>query len=149
VEEVKTAFACILLILEAQFLHAQTRKPWTVDGLCGQVESVRRTPEKHNLNSFSQKRKSLRDVSLSLYERRSTDEVCCDGAKAIETVTSGKGGHFHFNTRRLGNYWIGTNWNGKNSKIAVDYEPQKGSQSLCSEQGIQLDDQGNAEWWAL
>jgi hypothetical protein len=65
----------------------------------------------------------------------------------VETVTTGRSGHFEFKTKKLGSYWLATSWNGKEYKVAVEYKPTKNSQTLCSDQGIQLDDEGNANWW--
>jgi hypothetical protein len=146
VEGVRSACACVLLILGAQLLHAQEKKPWAVDHLCGRVEYVRRTPENHNPNSFSEKRKPLRDVQLSLYERRENED-CCSGLSPLETSRTRKNGSFDFQAAKPGNYWVTTNWNGKQSKVAVVYEVQKDSFSKCSEQGIAVDDAGNADWW--
>jgi hypothetical protein len=135
----------VALILIAQFLFAQ-EKPLNVDRLCGRVEHVERTPERHDPNAYSEKRKALRDVSLSLFERRES-EACCDGLKAIEATNTGRGGHFEFKTKKPGSYWLSTIWDGKNSTVPVIYERQKNSATMCSEQGIQLDDHGKAEWW--
>jgi hypothetical protein len=146
VEGVKNTLPLVTLVVFAQIFYAQEKKPWSVDRLCGRLDHVQRTPERHDPNSFSEKRKALRDVSLSLYERRE-NQTCCDGLNAVETTNTGRGGHFEFKTNKLGSYWLGTNWNGKNSSVPVIYEPQKNPVTICSEQGIQLDDQGNAEWW--
>jgi hypothetical protein len=136
-------FALILITL---CLCAQEKKPWNVARLCGRVEHVKRTPERHSPDSFAEKRKSLRDVFLNLYERHE-NVVCCEGVDALETVRAGRGGHFEFKIQKAGDYWLTSNWNGKASKIAVVYEPQKVLANNCSEQGIQLDDEGNAGWW--
>jgi hypothetical protein len=83
---------------------------------------------------------------LSVFER-SENEACCNGLKAVETTVTGRGGNFEFKTKKLGSYWLTTIWDGKNSAVPVIYERQKDSVTLCSEQGIQLDDHGKAEWW--
>jgi hypothetical protein len=146
VEGVRDALSLVVLFLIAQFLYAQEKKPWNVDRLCGRLEHVQRTPGRHDPNTFSEKRKVLRDVSLSLYERRE-NEACCDGLNAVETTKTGRRGNFEFKTPKLGSYWLSTNWNGKISTVPIIYKPQKNPVTMCSEQGIQLDDQGNAEWW--
>jgi hypothetical protein len=133
-------------MLIAQLLHGQEKKPWDVDRLCGRLEHIQRTPQRHDSNSYSEKRKALRDVSLSLYERRE-NQACCDGLNAVETAKTGRSGHFEFKTKKPGGYWLSTNWNGKRSTVPVVYERPKNPVSMCAQQGIQLDEQGNAEWW--
>jgi hypothetical protein len=130
----------------AHLLCAQDKKPWIVDRLCGQLDYVQRTAERHDPNSFSEKRKAVRDVSISLYERRE-NQPCCDGLNAVETAKTGRSGHFEFKTKTVGSYWLSTNWNGRSSTLPVVYETGKNPVTMCSEQGIQLDDQGNASWW--
>jgi len=143
---VRNALSLVALILIAQFSYAQEKKLWNVDRLCGRLEHVQRSPGRHDPNNFSEKRKALRDVPMSLYERRE-NEACCDGLNAVETTKTGRGGHFALKTKKPGSYWLSTTWNGKNSTVPVIYKPQKSPVTTCSEQGVQLDDQGNAELW--
>jgi hypothetical protein len=146
VEGVKKALSIIVLMLFAQSLQAQEKKPWNLDRLCGRLEHVQRTPSRRHSNNFSERRKALRNVSLSLYERRE-NEPCCDGVNAAETIQTGRGGHFEFKTKKAGTFLLSTNWSGKEYRLSVVYKPQKNSATTCSDQGIALDGEGNADWW--
>ncbi len=126
--------------------YAQEKKPWQIDRLCGKIEYVQKIPSRKNTNTFSEKRKALRDISLGLYDQHE-NESCCSGLAAIETVHTGRGGRFEFKNTKPGNYWLGANWNGKEYKVAVVFKPEKNSSTLCSEQGLGFDDEGNADWW--
>jgi hypothetical protein len=138
----------ITMLLALASLAAQEKKPWERDRLCGKLDYVRRIPDRKNPGSFSEKRKALRDIPLGLYARHA-NEACCGSLNAVETSRSGRGGSFAFETKKPGDYWLATNWNGKEYKLAVVYKPEKNSKTLCSEQGIALDDEGNADWWAI
>ena len=85
-------------------------------------------------------------MPLGLYERRE-NQACCEGVNAVETTQTGRGGHFEFNTKKAGNFWMATKWRGKEYKLAIVYKPEKNSTTMCSQQGIALDDGGNADWW--
>jgi hypothetical protein len=64
----------------------------------------------------------------------------------VETVKTRKDGSFEFKTKP-GRFWLATNWSGKEYEVAVVYQPERDSATKCSEQGIALDDAGNADWW--
>ena len=134
------------VIVAAQILHAQEKKPWIVDRICGRVEHLRRTPERKQPNIYSDKRKSLSGVSLELYEPNE-DLPCCDGLRKVGATVSGKGGQFEFNPEKAGHYWLTAKWNAKDYNVAVEFEPQKKSSTVCSQQGIQIEDGGDASWW--
>jgi len=145
-EGLKRTLAILAALLIGQSSHAQEKKPWDIDRLCGRLEHVQKVPDRKNANTFSENRKPLREVSVSLYGRRE-NEPCCAGLNALETIQTRKGGRFEFKTTRPGNYWLGMNWSGKEYRLGVVYKPQKNSTTMCSEQGIGLDDEGNADWW--
>lgn len=136
----------LALCMFASALCAQEKKPWQIDRLCGKLEHVQQIPDRKNANNFSEKRKTLRDIPVSLYER-SENELCCSSLGATETVRTGKRGGFHFKTAKAGNYWLSANWNGKEYKLAISFKPDKKSTTMCFQQGIGLDDEGNADWW--
>jgi hypothetical protein len=126
-------------------LLAQEKKPWEVERLCGKLEHVEKIPDRRNSNNFSEKRNTLRDVEIALYERRE-NESCCAGRSAIETVRTRRGGRFEFRSKP-GTYWLVSSWNGREYRLPVLYEAGKPPATVCSEQGIQVDLAGNAEWW--
>ena len=140
--------ALVLLgsILAVPTAHAQERKPWSVDRICGLVEYVHQIPEKKRPNNYSEKRKSLRGVPMELYES-GENQTCCDGLRSLGAVISGKKGEFEFGPKQPGHYWLTAKWNDKDYKIGVVYEPQKTSSTICSEQGIQIVDDQDASWW--
>jgi hypothetical protein len=145
---VKRIVSIFAVTLFASGLGAQEKKPWEVDRLCGKLEHVQKIPDRKNTNSLSEKRKTLREVRLGIYERHE-NQVCCEGVNAVETTQTGRGGRFEFKTKKRGDFWIATNWSGKQYKLAVVYKPGKSSATMCSQQGIGLDDEGDAEWWAI
>ncbi|MBA3913008.1 MAG: hypothetical protein H0X25_03925 [Acidobacteriales bacterium] len=142
----RSSLPLIAAILLAQLLSAEEHKPWNVGRLCGRVEHIRRIPDRHTPNNFSEKRKNLNDVSLSLFKVHE-HEACCEGLTPVDATVTGKRGGFEFKTTVPGSYWISTYWNGKTAKVPVYYQPDKAPPTVCSEQGLQLDDDGNAEWW--
>ena len=142
----KRIVAILAITFIGQILHAQQKKPWKVDWLCGRLEYVQKIPDHKIANTFSEKRKALRDVSVGLHERHENG-ACCDGLNAVETIQTGRGGHFEFKTKKPGDFWMATNWSGKEYKLAVVYKPEKNSPTMCSQQGIALDGEGSADWW--
>jgi hypothetical protein len=138
-------FALILLGRGSQ-LQGQDKKPWSVDRICGRIEYVRKIPVRNATNTFNEKRKPLRGLALDLHNGPE-GTTCCDGLKSVATTISGKGGKFDLKQERPGRYWLSTTWNGREYMVAVMYRPQKVSRTLCSQQGIGLDDDGNMDWW--
>ena len=137
----------VALAFFAPRLFAQEKKPWEIDRLCGMLDHVVRTPDRKNPSTVSEKRTGLREIQLTLFERRD-NQPCCNNSTAIETVRTGRGGHFEFKRAKAGNYWLSTNWKGREYKITVSFKPEKNSTIMCSQQGIDLDDEGNAGCWA-
>ena len=134
------------IALMAQALWAQAKKPWHVDRLCGRAQYVKRIPEKKAPNTYSDERGDLRAIHLDLYESNE-GTPCCDGLRISGTTISGKRGQFEFKPDHGGNYWLVAKWNEKSFAVPVIYEPQKKSSTVCSEQGIQIEDDGDASWW--
>jgi hypothetical protein len=100
---VKNIALILALILFAAGLHAQEKRPWDIDRLCGKIEHVKRIPDRKNANTFSEKRKALRDVPLTLYEQRD-NQPCCSNLNAIETTQTRRGGNFQFKTKNPGKF---------------------------------------------
>jgi hypothetical protein len=134
------------MILLVQTAHAQGKKPWDVDKLCGRVEYVKRIPEKKHPNNYSEKRKSLRDVPLELYAD-GENQPCCDELKNVGSTKTGQNGRFEFKPEKAGRYWLMAKWNQKVYEVNVDFKPEKRSSTICSQQGIQVGDDGDASWW--
>jgi hypothetical protein len=134
------------VILVAQLLCAQDKKPWRVARLCGCLEHVERIPDGKHVDNFSETREALQGVSLFMYERRE-NQTCCENLTPIDTAITGKKGLFNFKDVRPGTYWLKANWNGKEYKVAVVEESEKNSTAICSEQGVKIDNAGNADWW--
>jgi hypothetical protein len=143
---VRRPFLILGMIMVVQMLHAQEKNPWRVDRICGRAEYLKRIPERKRPNNYSDKRRSLSGVSLELYEA-ADNSPCCSEVKNVGSTTSGRGGQFEFNPDRPGRYWLMAKWNGKDYKVAIDFEPKKKSTTVCSEQGIQIEDDGDASWW--
>jgi hypothetical protein len=147
VEGVRWTVSIVALLLLGPRLFAQEKKPWEIDRLCGKLDHVVRTPDRKNPSFISEKRTGLRDIQLTLFERHD-DQACCESSTAIETVRTGRGGHFEFKRAKAGNYWLSTNWKGREYTITVSIKPEKNSMTMCSQQGVDLDDEGDAGCWA-
>ncbi|HEY1802023.1 MAG TPA: hypothetical protein VGG46_13925 [Terriglobales bacterium] len=145
-EEVKFSTLLLSLIVLVQVVHAQENKPWGVDRLCGRLEHVEKIPDRKDANTYSENRKALRGLSVSLFERHE-DDTCCESLTAIASVTTDKHGQFEFKNENPGQYWLATKWNGKEYRTAVTFQPTKNSQTSCSEQGIGINQEGQADWW--
>ncbi|MBI3476105.1 MAG: hypothetical protein HY010_10260 [Acidobacteria bacterium] len=143
---VRKVMGILGLILVVQASYSQEKKPWNVDQICGRVEYLKRIPEKKHTDNYSEKRKSLKDVPLELYES-SENQACCEGLKSVGSYVSGRNGQFEFRPEKPGHYWLTAKWNGKEYNVGVVYEPQKKSSTLCSQQGLQIEDDGSASWW--
>jgi hypothetical protein len=146
VERVRVAVSLLAALWVIPSLSAQEKKPWEIDSLCGKLEHIGKTPDRRHANNFSEKRKALRDVNLVLYDRRE-NESCCNSVNVVERVLTRRGGHFDFESKKAGDFWLVSDWHGKYYKLPVTYKPGKASTTVCSEQGIQFDDKGNADWW--
>jgi hypothetical protein len=142
---VKLGFAFVALFI-GQGVCAQDAKPWDVSRLCGRLEHVETIPERKHPDSFSERRKALREISLDLYERRA-NENCCDNLKPIDTIITDKRGHFEFKNQKPGLYWLVAHWRGQQYKVDVVYKPEKVPEELCSQQGMRVDYAGDAGWW--
>ena len=140
------AASFLTAILIAQGLNAQEKKPWTVDRICGRVEYLQRVPIRKQPNIYSDKRMDLRGIPLELYESPE-GAPCCEALKNVGSTISGKVGQFEFEAEKAGHYWLTAKWNGKDYKVAVEFEPQKKSSTVCSQQGIQMEDGEDASWW--
>jgi len=147
VEGVRAIVPILVLALLGPRLFSQEKQPWVVDRLCGKLDHLVPTPDRKNPSTVSEKRTALRDIQVILSERQD-DQPCCDSSTKLETVRTRRGGYFEFKHAIAGDYWLSTNWMGKEYKIPVNFKPQKNSTTMCSQQGIDLDDQGNAGCWA-
>jgi hypothetical protein len=142
----KLAVPFLAAILVVQGLNAQEKKPWSVDRICGRVESLQRVPIRKQPNNYSDKRRDLKGIPLELY-KSPEGAPCCDDLEKVGSTISGKGGQFKFTPEKAGHYWLTANWDGKDYKVAVEFEPQKKSSTVCSQQGIQMEDGEDASWW--
>ncbi len=133
------------VILVGHTLCAQDKKPWNIGRLCGRLEHVERTPDRKRADNFAETRKALRGIPLVIYKRHE-NEICCENLTPIDTTT-GKRGDFNFKDPQPGLYWLEANWNGNEYKVAVVYRAEKNSETICSQQGLQIDYAGNASWW--
>ena len=136
----------LAVVLVAQTLCAQDKKPWTIGRLCGRLEHVERVPDRKHPETFSETRKALQGVPLVLYERHE-NESCCGDVTLIYTTMSGKRGLFSFKDVKPGLYWLEATWNERKYRVAVIQEPERKSLAICSEQGLEVNNAGNADWW--
>jgi hypothetical protein len=142
----KTPLIAVVIVGLCRSSLAQHERKWDVDRLCGRVDQAQIIPERKFATTFSERRRGLRDLPMALFERRD-GQPCCDALVALETTKTGRNGRFEFKTKNPGDFWRMTNWNAKQYKIAVVSKQQKDSSAMCSKQGIDLDDTGNADWW--
>jgi hypothetical protein len=145
VEGVKIELRVLAVLLVGHMLLGQDHKPWTVDRLCGILEHSDKIPDRKHPDTFSERRKPLRDIPVSLYDRSENHE-CCRGGP-VATVHTMRGGRFDFKNIKPGSYWLVASWNGRDQGVDVVYEPGKETTTVCSEQGIRVYDAGSADWW--
>jgi hypothetical protein len=143
---VRSTLAVLAMPLITPAGHAQEKKPWNVDRICGRVEHVRRIPIKKQPDNYTEKRKGLRGVPLELYESNEGSS-CGEHLKSVGAMISGKAGQFDFKPEQAGHYWLTAKWNGRDYKVAVVFVPQEKSSTICSLPGIQIEDEGDASWW--
>ena len=124
---------------------AQQEKKWNVARLCGRVDQLQEIQDRKLANASSERRRGLRDLPMSLYQRRD-DRTCCQGLVVLENARTARNGRFEFKTKNPGDFWITTYWNARQYKLAVTNEQLENS-ATCSAQGIDLDGNGHANWW--
>ena len=135
----------ITALLVVPMLNAQESKPWNVDRVCGRVEYVKRIPDKKRPSKYSEKGKNLRNVQLELYE--SGENPSCCMLKSSGWTITGRDGEFEFKGVKAGDYLLMANWNGKKYQVSLSFKPKEKSTTVCSEQGIRLEDDGTADWF--
>jgi hypothetical protein len=112
--------------------------------VCGWLTYAKEIPVPHDKTSFHVVEKPLTHVTLALYGGGETE--CCK--VPIETAHTRKNGRFDFKIEQAGDYWLKTNWKGKDYKIRVAFKPSANSANECPEQGITLFEwEGVARWW--
>ena len=129
-------------------LVGQQPKPWSVDHLCGRLEHLQRIPSRKKPDRFSEKRTSLAGVRLELFERQE-GTLCCIAAESRSATVSQKRGYFEFKHELAGNYWLRAKWNSRDYELPVVLSGQKKSPTSCAQQGVQLEDDGRANWWLM
>lgn len=142
----KVAAPFLVVILIVLGLNAQEKKPWSVNRICGRVEYVQRIPVRKQPNTYSDKRKYLKGIPLELYESPE-GAPCCVALKNVGSTISGRSGQFEFKAEKAGQYWLTAKWSGRDYEVAVEFEPEKKSSTICSQQGIQMEDGEDASWW--
>ena len=142
----KMPLSAVVIVSLCQASLARQERKWDVDRLCGRIDQVQKIPDQKFANTFSERRRGLRGFPMALFERRG-GQPCCKDMVALETTKTGKDGRFEFKTKDPGDFWLMTNWNAKQYKIAIVIKQPKDSSAMCSKQGIDLDDSGNAYWW--
>jgi hypothetical protein len=116
-------------------------KRWnTVDRLCGRLEHVERRDEG---DTRPDKTKSLKSVVLKLYQRDSVP--CCESVYPAAEVKTGRGGAFSFSSVKPGPYWLVADINGREFKMPLRFQPDKSSDTLCSDQRFEVYDSGEIQ----
>jgi hypothetical protein len=138
--------AGITVFMTSATLLARKKDPPRLEHLCGVIDHVQYIPIRGSTRSFTDKRTPLPSLSLVFYQQRN-GENCCDGLKQIATTSTDKNGRFDVVNIQGGHYWLSTEWNNRAWKYAFDYPFSTDPNITCSGQGIDLKDDGSAQWW--
>jgi hypothetical protein len=138
------AFTVMLLVSGTVF--AQKKGPQHLDHLCGVADHLQLTAVRGFTKTFTDKRSPLPSLSLVFYQQQD-GQNCCEGLKQIATTVTDKNGKFDLPNVKYGHFWLSTEWNNKTYKYAFDYPFSASRDITCSLQGIDLEDDGSAQWW--
>jgi len=138
------ALTAILVVSAALF--ARKKDPSPPDHLCGVIDHLQLIPVSGRARTFTDKRIPLRSLALAFYQQQN-EKNCCDGLSQIATTITDKNGRFDLINVKYGHYWLSTEWNSKAYKYAFDYPFSTNPDITCSLQGIDLEDDGSAQWW--
>jgi hypothetical protein len=146
VQAVKVAATFLIAALFVQAGIAADKNPWSVGRICGRVVYLQRIPIRKQPNTYSDKRTDLKGIPLELCESPK-GSPCCEDLKSVSATVSDKHGEFDFNPEKAGHYWLTAKWNGRDYTVAVEFAPQRVPSTICSQQGIQMEDGEDASWW--
>jgi hypothetical protein len=138
--------AALTTTLVASTLFAQKKGPPHLDHLCGVVDHLQLTAVRGFTRTFTDKRTPLPLLALVFYQQQN-GQNCCEGLKQLATIVTDKNGRFDLPDIKYGHFWLSTEWNNKTYKYAFEYPFSASRDITCSLQGIDLEDDGNAQWW--
>ena len=133
-------------LLVSRTLFAQKKGPQHLDHLCGVVDHLQLTAVRRFTRTFTDKRTPLPSLALVFYQQRNGQD-CCEGLKQIATTVTDKKGRFDLPDVKYGHFWLSMEWNNKTYNYAFDYPFSTSPDMTCSLQGIDLEDDGSAQWW--
>jgi len=106
----------------------------TVERMCGKVEWVEKMPSKHDSNSYEEKRKSIKEAEVRLYQREG-DAPCCGTNPSHAKAVTNRVGIFEFKNIAPGKYWLVIVTEAKQYSHAVTYTPDAKNKEpiVCSD----------------
>jgi hypothetical protein len=134
------------ILIVSGTLFARKRDPQHADHLCGVLDHVQHIPVRGFTRTYTEKRTPLPSLAIVFYQHQD-GQNCCDGLKRIAATTTDKKGRFDLADVKYGQYWLSAEWNNKAYKYAFAYPFSKDADITCSLQGIDLEDDGSAQWW--
>jgi hypothetical protein len=84
-------------------------------------------------------RTPIKNTRIRLYYRDKRTHCCKKQSLAAETVT-GKDGSFNFTSVAPGSYWLVGRRDGAHYSLAINYDPNAGTDDKCSEISYELRD---------
>ena len=138
--------ALATILIDTSALFARKKKPQHLDHLCGVADHLQLTAVRGFTRTFTDKRTPLPSLALVFY-RQQNGQNCCVGLEQIATTVTDKKGKFDLPEVKNGRFWLRTEWNNKTYKYAFDYPFSTSPGMTCSLQGIDLEDDGSAQWW--
>ncbi len=139
------AFTTILFIVSGT-LFAEKKESRSADHLCGVLDHVQHIPVRGYVRTYTEKRTPLPSLAVVFYQQQD-GQRCCEGLRKIAIAITDKKGRFDLADVKNGHYWLTTEWNNKAYKYAFDYPFSKDADITCPLQGIDLEDDGSAQWW--
>ena len=136
-----TVFLAAALLSGTQQQAKDMHTVFEVSRICGRLVHEELIPIKGSPNSFESKMKSLRKVTVRLYQSQGNTS-CCEGLPLVAQERTGWGGSFKFKRMTPGPYWVATRVNGRDYKMQVRFAPRKTDDTLCSNQLFVVDDSG-------
>jgi hypothetical protein len=138
--------ALTTLLFVSGTLFARKKDPQLADHLCGVLDHVQHIPVRGFTRTYTEKRTPLPSLALVFYQQQD-GRNCCDGLKQIAAAITDKKGRFDLADVKYGHYWLSAEWNSTAYNYAFDYPFSRNADITCSLQGIDLEDDGTAQWW--
>jgi hypothetical protein len=143
----RTLLLFVVCLSIAAYSEGQDRKAsgdWDkFDRLCGRLEYTYAVPEGKHPKYSVEHRKALGRVPMELFQWE--DAPCCLGLSLTESVTTKRSGSFVFAKAKPGNYFLVVHWKGNSPARAITVTGTKEDQEVCSQQGVDINEEGKLQ----